>query len=95
MKNFKGFAMGLVLGIGLAVSSIGFAQNTTQTDQKKEGESCCAMASCCCKSDSCSMKDHANKAHMKTKSSEDGCCCCGGDSCDMKIKDMQDKPKGN
>jgi hypothetical protein len=94
MKNFKGFAMGLVLGLGLALSSVGFAQNVTQSDQKKEADSCCAMASCC-KGDSCSMKDHANKNHMKTHSSGDGCCCCGIDSCDMKIKDMQDRPKGN
>jgi len=95
MKNFKGLAMGLVLGLGLALSSIGFAQNTTQTDQKKEADSCCAMTSCCCKDDSCSMKEHANKDHMKTHSSGDGCCCCSGDSCDMKMKDIQDKPKGN
>ena len=94
MKNFKGFVMGLVLGLGLALSSVGFAQNATQTDQKKEADSCCAMASCC-KGDSCSMKDHSNKNHMKAHSSGDGCCCCGGDSCDMKMKDMQDKPKGN
>ena len=99
MKNFKGFAMGLVLGIGLALSSIGFAQNTTQADQKKEGESCCAMASCCCMGESCPMNHEArnqtNKDHMKRHSSEGGCCCCGGDSCDMKMKDMPDKPKGN
>ena len=55
MKNFKGFALGLVLGLGLAISGIGLAQNATQTDQKKEGESCCAMMSCC-KGDSCDMK---------------------------------------
>ena len=84
MKNFKGFAMGLVLGLGLAVSGIAFAQNTT--DQKKEGESC-AMASCCCKGDSCSMKDHKDAAQHA------GCCCCGGDSCDMKAHDMKEKPK--
>jgi hypothetical protein len=92
MKNFKGFALGLVLGLGLALSSIGFAQNATQADQKKEGESCCAIASCCCKGDSCSMKDHANKDHMKGQSSQvGGCCCCGGDSCDMKMHDKEAK----
>jgi hypothetical protein len=94
MKNFKGFALGLVLGLSLAVSSIGFAQNTTQTDQKKEAESCCAMS--CCKSDSCDMKAH-DKDHMKGEAmkngKEDSCCCCGGDSCDMKIHDMNEKPK--
>lgn len=87
MKNFKSFALGLVLGLGLALSSIGFAQNATQTDQKKEKESCCAMASCCCKGDSCSMKDHAKKDDAKAHSSEHECCCCGSDSCDMNLKD--------
>jgi hypothetical protein len=92
MKNFKGFAVGLVLGLGLALSSVGFAQNATPTVQKNETESCCAMSSCC-KGDSCSMKDHAKNNHMKGQPSKDGgCCCCGGDSCDMKIHD-KDKPK--
>jgi hypothetical protein len=91
MKNFKGFSLGLVLGLGLAISSIGFAQNVMQTDQKKEAESCCAMESCCCKGESCSMKDHAKKDHSMTSSSKDGCCCCSGDSCNMKMKDMKDK----
>lgn len=91
MKNIKGLALGLVLGLGLALSSIGFAQNTTQTDQPKEAESCCAMASCCCKGDSCSMMKHDSKNH----SAKEGCCCCSGDSCNMKMKDMKEKPKGN
>jgi hypothetical protein len=92
MKNFKGFALGLVLGIGLAVSSIGFAQNATQTqDQNKPAESCCATDSCCCKGDSCDMKmKHDAKDHAAK-----GGCCCGGDSCDMNMKhDTQEKPKG-
>lgn len=93
MKNFKGFALGLVLGIGLALSSVGFAQNSTQTvDQKKSAETGCAMASCCCKGDSGDMK---MKHDAKNHSAKDGCCCCGGDSCDMKMNhDMQEKPKG-
>jgi hypothetical protein len=92
MKNFRGFALGLVLGIGLAISSIGFAQNATQTvDPKKEAESCCAMA-CCCHGDSCDMK---MKHEATNQAAKDGCCCCGGDSCDLKMKhDMQEKPKG-
>jgi hypothetical protein len=84
MYNFKGFALGLVLGLGLALSSIGFAQNATQTDQKKETESCCAMSSCC-KGASCSMNDH--KDHSSKHE-----CCCGGDSCSLKMKD-KDKIK--
>ena len=93
MKNFKGFAMGLVLGIGLVVSSVGFAQNATQSvDQKKDAESCCAMAAGCCKGDSCDMK---MKHDAKNDAAKEGCCCCcGGDSCDMKMKhDMPEKPK--
>ncbi len=96
MKNFKGFALGLVLGLGLAVSSIGFAQNATQTDQKKESDSCCAMA--CCRGDSCDMKKQAGdnmKGHMKGQAMKNGGdCCCGGDSCDMKMHDKKDKPQG-
>ncbi len=88
MKNLKGFSLGLVLGIGLAISSVAFAQTATQGDSKKS-ESCCAMASCCCKGDSCSMKEHKDQA---TKH-EGGCCCCSGDSCDMKAHDMTEKPK--
>ena len=88
MKNFKGFALGLVLGLGLAISGIGFAQNST--DQKKETESCCAMMPDCCKGDSCDMK---MKHDAKNGAAKEGCCCCG-DSCDMKMKhDMPEKPK--
>ena len=93
MKNFRGFAMGLVLGIGMAVSSVGFAQNATQTvDQKKGAEECGAMASGCCKGDSCDMKmKHDSKNHA----AKDGCCCCSGDACNMKMKhDMPEKSKG-
>ena len=95
MKNIKRFIGGLVLAISLAVSGVALAQNATQTDQKKDGESCCAMA--CCKGGSCSMKDHAKKDHAKEHSvrehsdKDGGCCCCKGDSCQMKMKDK----KGN
>ena len=90
MKNFKGFALGLVLGLGLAISGIGFAQNSSHTDQKLEMESCCATMPDCCQGDSCDMKKHDAKDHA----AKDGCCCCcGGDSCDMKMHD-KDKPKG-
>lgn len=95
MKNFKGFTLGLVLGLALAISSIGFAQSVTQNDQAKATDSCCATTSCCCKGDSCSMKEHANKDHMKAGAATDhGCCCCGAESCDLKTHEMKDKPKG-
>ncbi len=91
MKNFKGFAFGLVLGLGLALSSLGFAQNATPSAQKNETESCCAMASCCCKGESCDKMKHDAKDHA----AKGGCCCCGGDSCDLKMKhEMEEKPKG-
>jgi len=100
MKNIKKLTAGLVLSIGLLLSGDALAQNPTQTDQKKEGESCCAMASCC-KGDSCSMKDHANKDHAKQHADKDkshkggesccamASCCCNGDSCKMEMKDKK------
>jgi hypothetical protein len=104
MKNIKGFALGLIVGLALAMSSIAFAQNTTQQDPSREKESCCAMASCCCQGGSCSMKDHDAKNHAakegsgndscalnhdhKSHSAEGGCCCCA-DSCDTKMKEQQ------
>jgi len=100
MKNFKGFALGLVLGLGLAFSGITFAQNASQTDQKKEMQACCAMnhdakdhaaaGCCCCSGDSCDMK----MKHDAKDATKEGC-CCSGDSCDMKMKhEMTEKPRG-
>jgi len=100
MKNLKGFALGLVLGLGLAFSGIAFAQNTSQTDQKKEMQSCCAMKhdakdhaakdGCCCSGDSCDM----NMKHDAKDAAKEGCCCCS-DSCDMKMKHAPtEQPKG-
>jgi hypothetical protein len=99
MKNIKKLTGGLVLSLGLLLSGVALAQNPPQTDQKKDGESCSAMASCCCKGDSCSMKEHANKDHAKEHADKDkthkehsdkhGCCCCGGDSCKMEMKDKK------
>jgi hypothetical protein len=94
MKNFRGFALGLVLGLAAALSTVGIAQNATQSDQNQKTESCCARQSGCCKGDSCAMKvgkDHAKKDQSMTGSSKEGCCCCGGDSCNMKMKDMEHK----
>ena len=89
MKNFKGFALGLVLGLSVAVSGLAFAQNP---DQKKEGESCCATMKDCCGGDSCDMK---MKHDAKDPATHESCCCCGGDSCDMKMKhDTPEKPRG-
>ena len=78
MKNIKGFALGLTMGLALAISSLAFAQEAkTPTSDK---------ASCC--AESCSMK-HA-KGHDANKHSADGgACCCCSDSCDMHMKDKQ------
>lgn len=80
MKNVRGFALGLVLGLGVALGGLAFAQST---NQNKKAESCCAMACCCC-GDSCAMKDGT-----KTQSDKHEC-CGGGDSCNMKMKDMKE-----
>lgn len=78
MKNMNRYPLGLALGLGLLLSSVGFAQTITQADQKKTAESCCAMA--CCNHDGTSKKDA--KGHSAKHES-----CCSGDSCDMKMKD--------
>ena len=98
MKNFKGFALGLVLGLGLAFSGIAFAKCSAQTDQKKEMQSCCAMKhdakghaeGCSCCGDSCDMK----MKHDAKDAAKEGCCCCS-DSCNMNMKhETAEKPKG-
>jgi hypothetical protein len=76
MKNIKGFALGLTVGLALAISSLAFAQETKTTHDK---------ASCC--TESCSMQ-HAKGQQDANKHSAEGCCCCS-DSCDMHMKDKQ------
>ena len=91
MKSIRGFALGLVAGIALAIGTVGIAQTTKPADKSQKAESCCAM-SCCCHGDSCAMHSgqHAQMkngdAQMKAHANEGGCCCCGGDSCDMQMK---------
>jgi len=59
-ENLRGFALGLVLGLSIAIAGVGLAQNVSQTDANKKMESCCCMSSGCC-GDSCAMKDGAMK----------------------------------
>ena len=69
---------GLVLGLMIAIAGVGFAQNASQSGDKK-------MESCCC-SDSCPMmKDGAMKNHATSSDKHEGCCC--GDSCSTMKKD--------
>ena len=92
MRNIKGFTLGLVLGLSIAVAGIAYAQTNTQTDPNKKAECCCMAKECC--GDSCDMKHGAMKEGAQ-KSEGHGCCCCGGDSCEMnhaKHKDGKTKP---
>ena len=41
MKNIKGFTLGLVLGLSIAVAGIAYAQTNTQSDPNKKSECCC------------------------------------------------------
>jgi hypothetical protein len=90
MKNIKGFTLGLVLGLSIAVAGIAYAQTNTQSDQNKKAE-CCCVAMDCCKGDSCPMmKDGAKKDganNHAASADKDGCCGCCGDSCQMMKKD--------
>jgi hypothetical protein len=93
MKNFKGFTLGLVLGLSIAIGGLAFAQSNMQTDPNKKSE-CCCMAMKCCEGDSCPMMKDGAKKEGATKSDGHGCCCCGGESCEMNhSKHMKDKTK--
>jgi hypothetical protein len=77
MKSHKSIILIALVAFVLAACVAVLAQQaSTQTDQKKQTESCCAMDSCCCKGDSCSMKSDG-EANAGAKHD-----CCG-DSCDM------------
>lgn len=82
MQNLKALSLGFVVTVALALSSVGFAQSTTQQDPPKAKESCCAMGSCC-KGDACKMQHHESKDHAAKAE----CCkddCCKGGTCAMK-----------
>ena len=92
MKSIKGFALGLALGVAVAIGTVGLAQTTKPAEQKQSAESCCAA---CCKHDGSGamkageMKHEAGMKHaagMVKAHEEGGCCCCSGDSCDMQMK---------
>ena len=96
MKNIKGFTLGLVLGLSIAVAGVAYAQTNTQSDQNKKAE-CCCVAMGCCSGDSCAMmKDGAMMKKEGAMKSDGHGCCCGGDSCEMNhtkhMKDNKAKP---
>lgn len=80
MKPRKTTLLVALIALILAAFAVGMAQGTTQTDQKKKAESCCAEGAKCCEEGSSKegteCKHDANKEH-------DGCC---GDSCELDAK---------
>jgi hypothetical protein len=96
MKPRKSTVIVVLLTFLFAAFAIAMAQGTTQTDQKKKAESCCAEGAKCCAEDSC--KHEANSCCKegaecckegaeccKTDANKDHADCCG-DSCEMKGK---------
>src|SRR5215208_1987750 len=86
MRPRKSTIFVALLALLLAAFAIGMGQGTTQTDQKKKAESCCAEgASCCaegmsckegeCCCDSCDMANMKHDAKMKHDPKKHGECC--------------------
>ena len=94
MKPRKSIMFVALLALLLAVFAVGMAQGTTQTDQKKKAESCCAEGSSCCaegmackEGESC-CKEGAECCKegaecCKNHADKDHASCCNGESCDM------------
>jgi hypothetical protein len=79
MNRFRRIVPGLVLGLTLSVTSVGFAQSMSQANADDKKETCCCVASGCC-GDSCPMKHGEKKNHAGTSDKHE--CSCG-DSCSM------------
>lgn len=89
MKNVKGFTLGLVMGLSIAIAGIAFAQSNTQTGANQKHDACCCLSA---SGDSCPMMKNGVLKEGAMKSDGHGCCCCGGDSCNMKgMKHMEMK----
>jgi len=86
MKNIKGFTLGLVLGLSIAVAGIAYAQTNTQSDPNKKAE-CCCVAMSCCSGESCAMMKKDGAKNHAASADKDSCCGCCGDSCQMMKKD--------
>jgi hypothetical protein len=87
MKHLRRLFPGLVLGLTIAISGAGFAQQAAQSADNKNESGCCASCDCC--SDSCAMmKKDAMKNHAISSLKHE---CCGGDSCETKDGAMKNR----
>ena len=80
MKSRQCLFLALLFGLVWMIGAAAIAQTATQSEQKKNADSCCAMDSCCCNGDSC---DNPKQGDNESKA----CCCSTGDSCPMKDKE--------
>jgi hypothetical protein len=96
MKLRKSTLFVALLALLLAAFAVGMGQGTTQTDQKKKAESCCAEGSACCAEGmSCQEGESCCKEGAECCKEGAECCkhhadkdhaACCGESCDMKAE---------
>jgi hypothetical protein len=96
MKPRKSTVLVVLLTFLLAAFAIAVAQGTTQTDQKKKAEACCAEGANCCAEGSC--KEAAKSCCKEgAECCKEGAECCAnhankehaaccGESCDLNAK---------
>ena len=63
MKPRKSTVLVVLLTFVLAAFALALAQGTTQTDQKKKADSCCAEGSNCCAEGSCKEEAKEGPCH--------------------------------
>ncbi len=93
MKPRKITLLVALVALLLAAFAVGMGQGTTQTDQKKKTDSCCAAgSSCCAEGMACKEGESCCKEGADCCKEGAECCknhgdkdhaCCGGESCDM------------
>jgi hypothetical protein len=103
MKPRKSTLFVALLALLLAAFAVGMGQGTTQTDQKKKAESCCAEgSSCCAEGMACKEGESCCKEGAECCKEGAECCknhadkdhaCCGGESCDMEKMKHDGKAK--
>ncbi len=103
MKPRKSTVLIVLLTFLLAAFAIAMAQGTTQTDQKKKAESCCAEGAKCCAEGECKHEDKScckdgaecckdGAECCKADANKDHADCCG-ESCEMKAHHDSAKAK--